>query len=243
MLEGKTILITGSSRGIGAATARLAVQYKARVVLHGATESEHLRALAEELQAEYIVCDVGDKAAVESSFHTLTEKGVVIDGLINCAGGVNPKNFLDTTDEDWLYAFRVNVLGTVHMCQAVIPHLLQRNAGRIVNVASIRAYAAGASQFGMPYSAAKAAVLNLTAALAKEYAPHIAVNSVSPGGVNTEIAQTWNETVRKRNADVLLGRIAEPKEIAEVLLFLVSDRASYITGQDYLVDGGYVVGK
>ena len=134
--------------------------------------------------------------------------------------------------------------GTVYMCQAVIPSMQSYKYGRIVNIGSIRARPQGALAGNLPYAASKAAILNITAALAREYAKDgIAVNSISPGGVDTDLAKNWNAETRKRNTDVLLGRIAEPKEIAEAICFFLSDKASYATGQDFLIDGGYVIGK
>ncbi|MFA6257066.1 MAG: SDR family oxidoreductase [Candidatus Paceibacterota bacterium] len=244
MLKGKTIFITGSSRGIGAATAKLAKEYGAKVIVHSEIDSPELENLAVELQAEKVICDVGDREAVMTEIKKLTQKGIHIDCLANVAGMRETKDFLETNDEDWLASFRTNVLGVVHMCQAVIPQMQSRKYGRIVNVSSIRGYAQGTLATRLPYGVAKASVINLTAALAKEYAKDgININSISPGGVNTNMAKDWGEEVRKRNSDVLLGRIAEPKEIAEAICFFLSDKASYATGQDFLFDGGYVIGK
>jgi len=164
-----------------------------------------------------------------------------IDGLINCAGVVKPKPFLESEDENWLTEYKVNFLGTVHFCQAIIPQMLKNKYGRIVNIASIRGHSATSTARGMSYSASKAAIVNLTASLAKEYAPDIAVNAVSPGFVQTEMSKTWNETVWNQAKSSLLKRTAQPSEIGEVLLFLVSDRASFINGQTILVDGGYTI--
>lgn len=244
MLKDKIILITGSSSGIGAATARLAKDYGATPILHGKTESEDLKNLAEELGCEYIFCDVGDKEAVLREIAKLHEKKIQIHCLANIAGAVAPKNFLETTDEEWISSYKTNVLGVVHMCQAVIPQMQSNKYGKIVNIGSVRAYPQGTLSTRLPYSASKAAVVNITAALAKEYAKDgISINSVSPGGINTDIAKTWDAETLKRNSDVLLGRLGEPKEIAEVVCFFLSDKAGYATGQDFLIDGGYTIGK
>jgi 3-oxoacyl-[acyl-carrier protein] reductase len=122
---------------------------------------------------------------------------------------------------------------------------MQKNKyGKIVNVGSVRGHAQGSTAKNLPYSASKAAVINITAALAKEYAEdNILINSVSPSGVNTNIAKTWDEATQKRNTSVPLKRIAEPNEIGEMICFLISDKASYITGQDFVVDGGYLIGN
>lgn len=244
MLENKTILITGSSRGIGAATAKVASSQGAKVILHGKTESDHIKELAKELRTEYIFFDVSDRAAVNDGIAEAIKRFPKIDGLCNVAGAVNPKPFLETTDEDWLYSYKVNVLGIVHLCQALIPHMQKNKFGRIVNIGSVRAYPQGTFATRLSYSASKAAVVNITAALAKEYAQdNILINSVSPGGVNTDLTKTWDETTLKRNSNVLLKRLAKPSEIAEMVCFLMSDKASYITGHDYPVDGGYLIGN
>lgn len=237
MLKGKTILITGSSSGIGAATARLAKEYGATPILHGRTDSEELRSLAKELDCEYIFCDVADKVAVEKAAKQMTEKLGRIDCLVNCAGIAPRSSLLESTDEVWLDVFKVNVLGTVHFCQSVIPVMQKAKKGRIVNVASIRA-----SLGGKPvYSASKAAIVNLTSVLAKDFAPDIYVNAVSPGYTDTPITENWDDEVWKKVNTSLVGRIAQPKEIAEVILFLASDKASFITGQTIIVDGGYSI--
>lgn len=244
MLEGKIILITGSSRGIGAATARLAAAYGAKVILHGKTESEELIALAEELDTMYFVCDITDRDQVFEKVSNLFTLFPRIDALCNIAGAVAPKNFLESTKEDWLLPYETNVLGTVYFCQSIIPYMQKEKKGTIVNIASVRAYPQGTLASRLPYSASKASIINISAALAKEFAKDgIRVNSVSPGGVNTDIAKTWDEATIKRNTNVPLSRLGEPKEIGEMICFLVSDRASYVTGQDYPVDGGYIIGN
>lgn len=241
MLEGKVILITGSSRpnGIGAATAKVAKEYGAEIILHGKTESDGLKTIARDLDADFITCDVADEKTVKESIDKIIKQVGKIDVLVNCAGITNPKVFADTTDEDWMELFKVNVLGTVHFCQAVIPIMQKNNYGRIVNIASIRGY--GITSGRAAYSVSKAAIINLTSTLAKDYAPTIAVNAVSPGLTNTDMSKTWDEKVWKQVKSALLGRVAEPNEIAEVILFLASDKASFITGQTVLVDGGYTI--
>jgi len=240
-MQDTTILIMGSARGIGAATARLAYERGAHVIVHGRTKSDHLLALADELEADYIVCDVADRDAVRTSISTLLATGAQIDALVNCAGIVNRKPFLETTVEDWHAIFDVNLSGTVNAIQAVAPHMLERGGGRIVNVSSMRGEAVTASESGSAYSASKAAIVNLTAALAKEFAPHVGVNAVAPGFIGTDMAQTWPERVWEQARSALAGRIAEPREIAEVILFLASPAASFVTGQTWLADGGYTL--
>lgn len=239
MLENKTILITGSSRGIGEATARLAKSYGATVILHGREKSEKLMQLAQELDAHFIMADVRDKASVEKEVKRILSQVQKIDILINCAGITNSKSFMDFTDEDWEEIFDVNVMGTVRFCRALIPHMQENKFGRIVNVASIRGY--GITSGRAAYSASKAAIINLTASMAKELAPSIRVNAVSPGFTQTDMSSTWSEKVWSQAKSSLLGRVGQPSEIAEVILFLASDKSDFIVGQTILVDGGYSI--
>jgi NAD(P)-dependent dehydrogenase (short-subunit alcohol dehydrogenase family) len=244
ILEGKTILVTGSSRGIGAATARLARAYGAEVILHGKTASKQLEDLAKELNAPFIVADVADKQTVETAVAKAVDTAGHIDGLINSAGMAASQPFLESSDEHWEQIFRTNVLGTVHFCQAIIPQMQKQGGGRIVNVSSIRGDSHGASARSSAYAASKASIIALTTSLAKGLAPQIAVNAVSPGMTVTDMAKTWNDQVWAQAKSALVGRAGKPEEIAEALLFLVSDRASFITGQTVIVDGGYeIAGK
>jgi len=241
-LKGKVILITGSSRGIGAETARLAASYGARVILHGRTGSSELRQLAKSLHASFIGCDVGDEGAVQKAVQKVIKTEKKIDVLINCAGISQSKYFLETTEQDWEEIFRVNVLGTVNFCKSVIPFMQKAKRGRVVNIASMRGH--NMTPGNAAYSASKAAIINLTTTLAKAFAPDIAVNAVSPGHTNTETGKNRSPQVEAKIKTALLGRAAEPQEIAEVILFLASDKASFMTGQTLLVDGGYsIAGK
>jgi 3-oxoacyl-[acyl-carrier protein] reductase len=236
-IKGKHLLITGSARGIGAAVARLATQRGARVTLHGKAESPALAELATELKAPFVTFDVGDRAAVHAALGKLGP----LDALVNSAGIVRPKPFLELTEEDTLAEYRTNVLGTIYCCQAVLPAMKARGSGAVVNVSSIRGMAAMAAARGTVYSMTKAAILNLTAALAKEYAPEVNINAVAPGFTATEMAQTWSEGVWQQARSSLKGAPAQPEQIAEAILFLASPAASFITGQTLLVDGGYAI--
>ncbi|HZL07628.1 MAG TPA: SDR family oxidoreductase [Candidatus Dormibacteraeota bacterium] len=240
VFTGKTVLITGSARGIGAATARLASSLGAKVILHGRTASKSLQDLAAELNADWIANDVGDKNAVQQNVKDVIAKTGKIDVLIISAGIAPAEPFLEATDEHWLEVYRTNVLGVVNFCQAVIPHMQEQGYGRIVNVASIRGHATGPSSRVSAYSASKAAVINLTSSLAKEFAPNIAVNAVSPGFTETDITENWVDATWEKAKSSLLGRIGQPEEIAEAIVFLASDKARFITGQTLIVDGGYI---
>lgn len=238
MLDSKIILITGSASGIGAATARLVKKYGGIPIVHGRTDDEKLQMVARELGAEKIVCDVTDGEMVKALVDQVANKLGKIDGLVNSAGIGPMLSFEEAKDEDWLDVYKINLLGTVHMCQAITPVMQKQNSGRIVNIASIRGIPEMASKRSITYSASKAAVIDFSAALAKELAPNIAVNCVSPGFTQTPMSKVGPEQLEQS----LLKRIAQPEEIAEAICFLLSDRASYIIGQNIVVDGGYGLG-
>ncbi len=235
MLKNKTILITGSSRGIGAAIARLAKKNGANVVLHGKSESEELKKLAEELSSKYVLFDVSDEASVQKEIKKLGD----IDILINNAG-INPsKTFLQLENKDWQEIFNVNVFGVVNCSRAVIGGMMERKSGKIINLASIKAYN---TTSGKPaYAASKAAVMRITSSMAEEFAPYnIQINAVAPGFVNTDMLKTtMSPQIKAQIEKIPLKRPAEPEEIAEAILFFASEKANYITGQTLLVDGGY----
>ena len=238
----RVILITGSSRGIGAAVAKLAAQnYDMLPILHGRTESENLLRLTRELEACFITADVSDGGVVRQVIDGLIEKVGRIDVLVNCAGITGVKPFLEAKEEDWRETFNVNFFGVVNFCQAVIPNMQKAGYGRIVNVASTRSIPSMTSGRRVIYSASKAAVVSLTIALAKAYSPEIAANAISPGHTATDMFRRSDAKTQELAKNNLLGRPAEPKEIAEAILFLASDRASYITGQHIIVDGGQTV--
>jgi hypothetical protein len=137
--------------------------------------------------------------------------------------------------------YKVNVLGTMHCIQAVIPKMLDKGHGSVVNISSIKGYPNLATMSTLTYAPSKAGVISLTKACAKAY-PSIRFNAVAPGYVETDQVNDWNdETLKRINNGTIAGRIAQPKEIASLVMFLASDDASYITGADYLVDGGYSI--
>jgi NAD(P)-dependent dehydrogenase (short-subunit alcohol dehydrogenase family) len=236
-LKGKTILITGSSRGIGAATARLAKDYGADVILHGKSESRNLTTLAYELESKYIFCNVSDEHDVCKKVKELGK----IDILVNNAGINISKPFLDYIPQDWQQIFETNILGPVNFSKAVIPEMQKNKYGRIVNVASIKGYTT--LQGSTAYAASKAALINLTSNLAGEFAKYgILVNGVSPGFTKTEMTDsTLSERVKVQINKIPLKRMAETEEIAKAILHMASEDSSYITGQTIIIDGGLSV--
>lgn len=237
---GKTILITGSSRGIGKAVAVLATKKGYDVILHASTDSDELNKTHAELKgSRKTFFDIADRAETSKKIGELG----AIDILINNAGmgkaGIT--EVTQVTDEQAMREYSVNVLGTLHCIQAVVPGMIKKGAGSIVNVSSLKGHYNLTTLSSLTYGISKAGVIAMTQALAKAY-PQIRFNSVSPGYVNTDMSKGWpKETFERINNSTLAGRISQPDEIAQAILFLASDEASYITGADLLADGGYAL--
>lgn len=242
----KTILITGSSRGIGRAIAELAHQKGYKVIVHGKSPSTQLDEVQANLEGSIkVTFDIADKQATHQAIADLLSEVGVIDVLVNNAGIA--RNFLkdvaDMDDDKALDEYRTNVLGTLHCTQAVLPKMVEQASGNVVNIASIKAQYNLATMSTLTFAATKAGVISITKALAKSYgAEGIRFNSVSPGYVETDQVNDWNEETFKRiNDGTILGRIAKVEEIAPLVMLLASDEASYITGSDFLADGGYAI--
>ncbi len=233
----KKILITGSSRGIGASIARLAKEKGYEVILHGKKPSHCLRDLAKELDSKYIVFDVSKEEDVRQTISKID----CIDVLINSAGVNISKSFVNLTNNDWKTVYDINVFGLANVTRHVVPIMKKSQyVGKIVNIASIKGLYSSVGR--VAYASSKAAVINLTTGLAKELAPKILVNAVAPGFTSTEMTEnTWSDRIKKQVDNILLQRMATPKEIAEVVLFLSSDASEYITGQTINVDGGFSI--
>lgn len=242
----KTILITGSSRGIGRAVAELAHKQGYRVILHGKTDSDALKNVQRSLDGSLkVVFDIADKSAVHNGINKFLEEVGTIEVLVNNAGVA--RNFLkdvaDMDDEKAVEEYRTNVLGTLHCTQAVLPKMVEQKSGSVINIASIKGHYNLATMSTLTYATTKAGVISITKSLAKSYGDAgVRFNSVSPGYVETDQVNDWNEeTFNRINNGTILGRIAKAEEIAPLVLFLASDEARYITGEDFLVDGGYSI--
>ena len=235
----KTALVTGGSRGIGAAVCRRLAEDGLRVVVHYNQNKGKAEALVRELTEKTglphlaLPAELAERAQVEELFRLAGP----VDVLVNNAGIAQQKLFTDITEDDWRRMFAVDVDGVFRCCQCALPHMIHEKSGCIINIASIWGEIGASCE--VHYSAAKAAVIGLTKALAKELGPsHIRVNCVSPGVIDTEMNAMFDEeTMRELCESTPLGRIGSPEDIAAAVSFLASDAASFLTGQTLSVNG------
>lgn len=241
-----TALITGASRGIGRATATRLAEEGFDLALNflrtekGAKEAyEEVVALGR--KAMTVKADVSDFDAVESMTKQVLDEFGHIDVLINNAGVYPRKAIGDVSQKDWDEVIGTNLRGVFNCCKAVIPHMKSRESGVIVNLSSVLGIMG--SKQGAHYSSSKAGVIGLTKSLAKELAPfNIRVNAIAPGAIETDILkQDTPEQRRRRVAGIPLGRVGRPEEIAEAVVFLATERSSYITGETLNVNGGLLM--
>ena len=246
MERGRTVLITGASRGIGAACARRFAAAGDRVALNYCRAGERALALAEELRAagarvELFQADVGDTAQVERMVDNVLDKFCQLDILVCNAGVAKQQLFTDISDRDWRELFNVNVDGTFRCCRAVLPHFIHRKAGRIITMSSMWGLTGASCE--VAYSASKAAVIGLTRALAKEVGPSgITVNCVAPGVIDTEMnGNLTPEDLEVLRQETPLETIGRPEDVAESVFFLASEAASFMTGQVLSPNGGILI--
>ena len=238
----QTVLITGASRGIGAAAAKLfaAEGYRVAVCCH--TQMEKAEELAASLpDAAAFATDIACEEEVSQMIDAVHRRFGEIHVLINNAGIAMQKLFTDTTAKDWSRIFDVNVTGMFYTCRAVLPEMIRRKSGRIVNVSSMWGVTGASCE--VAYSASKAAVIGLTKALAKEVGlSGITVNCVAPGVIDTEMNANLSSADRAALCEETpLARIGTADEAAQAILFLASGRASFVTGQVLGVNGGIVI--
>ena len=241
--SGEVVVVTGGSRGLGFEIAQAFGTAGATVVITARRE-QWLHEAEQQLQAQGIkvfamICDVADASAVENAVQQTLANCGDIDVLVNNAGLTWGTPAQDMPLERWRQVLDANITGTFLMSQAVGRHMLERNKGVIVNIASIAGLSGGQLNT-VGYNASKAAVINMTRALAIEWATHnIRVNAIAPGMFRTRMTEAILQRAEATVADVMpMKRIGQPGELAPAVLFLASDAASYITGQVLPVDGG-----
>jgi NAD(P)-dependent dehydrogenase (short-subunit alcohol dehydrogenase family) len=237
-LDGRAAIVTGGASGIGRAVAHRLAQLGAAVAVLD-RDGEGARRVAAEVDGVGFEVDVRDGDAVAAAVQAAAEQCGGVSTLVNNAGTGDLRPLHTVDDRLWHRLLDVNLTGTYHGMRAAIPLMLEAGRGAIVNVASLSGITPTRNE--APYSAAKAAVIALTRSGALEYGPAVRVNCVAPGFVRTPLTAIWDDHAEAfapiRDA-IPLQRIGEPEEIAELVAFLCSDGASYITGQTIVIDGG-----
>jgi NAD(P)-dependent dehydrogenase (short-subunit alcohol dehydrogenase family) len=247
LLNGKTAVISGaaSARGIGRATAQLFAEHGARVAILDLDAAGAARAAAELGEGHLgIGCDVADPASCRHAAEQAIAALGQVDVLVNNAGISQPVKTMEIGPEDWKRVVDVNMTGVLYLSQAFIPHMRGRRQGSIACMSSVSAQRGGGIFGGPHYSAAKAGVLGLAKAMARELGPDgIRVNSVTPGLIQTDI--TGGKLTEEMKADIIkgipLGRLGDAVDVARIYLFLASDLSAYVTGAVIDVNGGMLI--
>lgn len=248
LLDGKTAIITGaaSPRGLGKAAAMLFAQHGCCVAILDLDADAAAQAAAD-LPGEGHVgraCDVTDKVACDAVTADLIDALGQIDILLNNAGITQPLKLMDIAPDNYDAVLDVNLRGTLYMSQAVIPHMRGRGTGSIVNMSSVSAQRGGGIFGGPHYSAAKAGILGLTKAMARELAPDgIRSNAICPGFIDTDITagKLTNDMRAQVLAGIPMGRAGTAQDVAGCCLFLASDLSAYVTGSEVDVNGGSLI--
>jgi 3-oxoacyl-[acyl-carrier protein] reductase len=243
-LTGKLALVTGGARGIGREISLLLAQAGAEVVVNFNKSKDQAESLLQEIvqqgrKAEVFQADIASPDAVKGLFEHLQKKFGRLDILVNNAGVIRDNLLLSTELSDWDRVLDLNLRGAFLCTRYAAEMMLVHHSGKIINIASTGAIRGGRGQTN--YAASKSGVMGFTKSLAREVAgKNITVNAVAPGLVETEMAKQIREEMRREYLkQIPMGRFAEPREIAEVVAFLVSDLAGYITGQTIHVNGGW----
>jgi acetoacetyl-CoA reductase/3-oxoacyl-[acyl-carrier protein] reductase len=254
-MKGKVVFVTGGTRGIGAAISRSFAEQEAVVAAGYGRNEEHAKQLLNELESHGAKASVhqGNVGSAEDCRRTINEvieKHGRLDILVNNAGITIDKTALKLSDEDWYKVLAVNLSGAFFMSQAVLPHMIERGSGRIINISSIIGQTGNIGQVN--YAASKSGLFGLTKSLAREAcfqlsragkldddAVGVTVNAVAPGFIATEMLQAMPEKAQERvKSQIPVGRFGRPDDVARVVHFLASDYSSFITGAVWDVNGG-----
>ena len=254
-MTGRVVFVTGGTRGIGAAISRSFAEQGAVIAAGYGRSREHAEELLHQFEEHGVTASIhqGNVGSAEDCRRTVDEvieRHGRLDVLVNNAGITIDKTALKMTDEDWYRVIAVNLSGAFFMSQAVLPHMIERGSGRIINISSIIGETGNIGQAN--YAASKSGLFGLTKTLAREAAFQlqragkltddsigVTVNTVAPGFIATEMLEHIPEKVLDRiKADIPLGRLGRPDEVARVVHFLAADQSSYITGAVWGVNGG-----
>ncbi len=238
----KTVLVTGGARGIGRAIVRRLAEKKYNILLdYNSSEVPALEMSKEFKNVKIFRADVTDRNEVHDMVEFAKKKFGQIDILINNAGVASSALFQDTSFEEWNRLMNVNLNGVFHCTQEVLPDMIARHDGKIINISSIWGMVGASNE--VAYSTSKAAVIGMTKALAKEVGPsNIKVNCIAPGIVMTDMVSEYSlEEFDAIREQIPLGKIGSTEDIANLALFLCSDMSNYITGQVISPNGGWVI--
>ena len=240
----KTIIITGASGGIGNAIAKKFAKNQNNIILVYNKHKSPIFKLKKDLKKCDICaiqCDLTNTEQISKMIERIIKSYHKIDCLINCAGISKFQQIQDTTDEDFYEIFETNFKSVLMMTSAISKHMISEKSGRIINISSIWGNV-GASMESL-YSASKGAINNLTLSLAKELGPsNITVNAIAPGLIDTDMNKNLDSsTIDSIVSETPINRIGKPEDVANLVEFLASDKASFITGQIITVDGGFTL--
>ena len=243
MLTDKIALVTGASRGIGAAIAKAFAKEGAAVIINYNGSGEKAQAVADEIilnggAAEIYQCSVADFDACRQMIETLVKKYGRIDILVNNAGITKDGLLMKMSEEDFDSVIDINLKGAFHSIRHMSRYFLKQRSGKIINISSVSGILGNAGQAN--YSASKAGVIGLTKSTARELASRgIQVNAIAPGFIETDMTDAMQAEAKERMTDAIpLKRIGKPEEIADLAVFLASAKSDYITGQVIAADGG-----
>jgi 3-oxoacyl-[acyl-carrier protein] reductase len=242
-LKDKTVLVTGSTRGIGKAIAQAFAKEGAKVIITGTIKDRAVK-VAEELKNTYGVetlgleMNIADSESVKKAFSEIEKKFKGVDILVNNAGITRDTLFIRMKEEDWIKVIEVNLNGVFRVTKHAVKYMLKKRWGRIINITSVVGFIGNIGQTN--YATTKAGIVGFTKSLAKELAPrNILVNAVAPGFIETDMTAVLKEEIKENyKKQIPLGRFGKPEEVANVVLFLASPLSSYITGEVIHVNGG-----
>ncbi|MBU5487764.1 3-oxoacyl-[acyl-carrier-protein] reductase [Clostridium sp. MSJ-8] len=246
MLKGKTAIVTGASRGIGKATALKLASLGANIVLNYRSNEEEASKVKEEIKAlgvETIMvkADISKMDEVENMISTAKEKFGTIDIMVNNAGITKDTLIMRMKEEDFDSVINVNLKGVFNCLKCITPIMMKQKSGKIINLSSVVGITGNAGQVN--YAASKAGVIGMTKSLAKEIGSRgINVNAVAPGFIETDMTDVLGEKAKDEyKKGIPLRKLGKPEDVANVIAFLASDAADYVTGQVIHVDGGMVM--